>query len=151
MRVLSSSQASQPESLASGGRAPRALGFEGQQGLSAGGPQGWGKQRLYSWRVHKRFHVHWDPAQSSDSIGAWARPNCGSHRVSKGRGGETEVSCSSLQGQGHWWWRPQRILIGMSSPRPGPTQEHAGSSTGTPVPNKQQDRNRAPPISRQAA
>ena len=64
--------------LASGGEAHRAFGFEGQRGLSAGAPQDWGKQRLHSWgaHTHTRYHEHWEPPQSSDSIGAWARPTC---------------------------------------------------------------------------
>ena len=32
-----------------------------------------GGNRVHSWRAHSRFHMHWDPGQSSDSIGAWAR------------------------------------------------------------------------------
>ena len=51
--------------------APRAFGFEDQQGLSAEAPQDWGKQGLCSWRVHE-VHVHWDPGQSSNFIGVWA-------------------------------------------------------------------------------
>ena len=75
------SESSEPHvRLPSLGGAPRAFGFEGQQGLSAGAPQDWGKQRLHSWRAHTRFHVHWDPGQSSDSTGAWARSTCGSWR-----------------------------------------------------------------------
>ena len=31
---------------------PRAVGFEGQQGLNAGAPQDWGKQKLHSWSAH---------------------------------------------------------------------------------------------------
>ena len=30
-----------------------------------------GKQKLHSWRVHTRFHGHWDPKQSSDSTETW--------------------------------------------------------------------------------
>ena len=30
-----------------------------------------GKERLHSWRLHTRFHVHRDPGQSHDSTGAW--------------------------------------------------------------------------------
>lgn len=29
------------------------------------------------WKVHTRFHVHWDPGQNSESIEAWARPMAG--------------------------------------------------------------------------
>ena len=58
--------------LVSGEGALRAFGFEGQWGLSAGAPQNWGEERLHSWGLHTRFHVHGDPGQSSDSTGAWA-------------------------------------------------------------------------------
>ena len=50
-----------PRGPASGGGAPRAFGFEGQRGLTAGAPQDWGKQRLHSWKAHTRSHAHWDP------------------------------------------------------------------------------------------
>ena len=66
--------ARQSEGLALGGRTPRGFSLEGQWGLSAGAPQGWGKQRLHSWRMHTRSHVHLDPAQSSTFIGTWDRP-----------------------------------------------------------------------------
>ena len=61
---------------------------------------------------HKISHAL-QPEQSSDSIGAWGRETylC-SWRVSWGGGG----GCGSLWCQGHWWQRPQGILIGMSSP-----------------------------------
>ena len=86
--------------------------FEGQWGFSTAAPQDWGKQRLHSWRAHTRFNVQWGPGQSSDSTGAWARPTCASWRVSWGEG----IGGGSLWGQGHWWWTPQGIPIGVSSP-----------------------------------
>ena len=52
---------------------PKAVGFENQQDLSTGTPQDWRKQRLYSQRAHTKFHIHWDPRQSRNSIGAWTR------------------------------------------------------------------------------
>ena len=58
-------QAPQPGGLATGGGAPKASGFEGQQGLIAGIPQDWGKQRLHSWRVHTKSHVHQDPGKKA--------------------------------------------------------------------------------------
>ena len=45
--------ASQPEGAATGGGVLRESSFEGQQDLTAGLPQDWGKQNLYSWRAHK--------------------------------------------------------------------------------------------------
>ena len=55
----------------------------------------------------------WDPRQSNDSTGTWARPPVGLG----GSPGEAEVSSGSLWGQGHWWQRNQQIFIGVSSPR----------------------------------
>ena len=49
--------------LESGGWAPRVSGFEGQQGLTAGTPQDWGKEKLHPWRVHTRSHAQWDPGK----------------------------------------------------------------------------------------
>ena len=45
-----------------GGGALRAFGFEGQQGLTAGAPQDWGKQRLHSGSAH-RSRTHQNPGQ----------------------------------------------------------------------------------------
>ena len=69
-------------------------------------------KRLHSWRVHTSFHMHWDPGQSSNSIGVWVRTTC----KSWGYPGEVGVGCSSLWGQGHWGQRPQGIFMGVSSP-----------------------------------
>ena len=63
--------------------------------------------------AHTRFYVHWDPAQSSDFIGPWARPNCGSWSVSWEGGGWLwlTVGARTLVAEA------KGILIGMSSPR----------------------------------
>ena len=129
-------QAPQPEGPASEGGVPRAFSFEGQWGLSAGAPQEWGKQRLHhSWRAHTSFHVHWDPAQSSDFIGAWARPTCGYWRVSWRGGGWLWLSlCKDTCGEGpreYWlaWALPEVTIL---APRSGPTLQPAGSSAGRP-------------------
>ena len=144
----------QPWGLALGGGAPRAFGFEGQWGLSTGAPQDWRKHRLHSWRVHTRFHVHWDPGQSSDTIGAWARPTCESWRVSWGG------KCCL------WFTVGARTLVA-EAPRNVHQHELSQRSTfwhwdlaqhsilqapvlGRLRPNNQQGGNRAPPISRQA-
>ena len=84
MRALIPCQAPQPEDLAPGGEASRAFVFEGQQGFRAGALQDWRKQRLNPWRAHTRFHVHWDPAQSNNSVGAWDGPT---YRVLEGHVG----------------------------------------------------------------
>ena len=91
------------------------------QGLSAAVPQDWGKQRLHSRSMHIRFCVHQDPGQSSDSLGAWARPTYGFWGVFQGTG----VSYSSLWGQGHLWQGLQSISIDVSSPR----SHHFGTKT----------------------
>ena len=59
--------------------------------------------------------------QSSDSLGAWARPTYGFWGVFQGTG----VSYSSLWGQGHLWQGLQSIVIGVSSPR----SHHFGTKT----------------------
>lgn len=46
--------------------------------------------------MHTRRHVHWDPAQSSSSIGTWARPNYGFWSPK-----ELRVGCCSLWRQWH--------------------------------------------------
>ena len=46
-------QASQPGGPAMGGGISRESDFEGEQDLTAGLQQDWGKQRLHSWRAHK--------------------------------------------------------------------------------------------------
>ena len=53
-----------------GREVPRAFDFDGQWGLS---PQEAGEQGLHSWGAHTRLHTHWDPGQSSNSRGVWAR------------------------------------------------------------------------------
>ena len=50
-----------PGCLATGGGGPRKSGFEGQWSLIIGIPQDWGKQKLHSWRAHKRSCMHQDP------------------------------------------------------------------------------------------
>ena len=87
--------------------------------MSAGAPQDWRKERLHSWRTCTRFHNL--PGQSNDSIGAWARPPCGSWRVSWGGRGWLWLTV----GQGHWWWRSKGISISVSSPR----GHHFGTET----------------------
>ena len=79
--------APQPRDLAWGG-APRAFGFEGQQGSTAGAPQDWGGETLYSSRSHTRACTHWVPAQKQwIYTGAWAIPTCWSWSL-LGRGGK---------------------------------------------------------------
>ena len=128
-------EALRPKGLASGGGIPKAFTFEAQRGLSAGGLRGWRKQRLHSCRTHIRFHVHWDPAQSSNSTGAGDPLG-----LMVGQEGKLQ------------WQKPQRILTGVSSP----DGHHFGIKTwpysGSCLrPDNQQDRNIAPPISRQGA
>ena len=55
--------------LASGEGAPRAFGFEGQQGSRAGAPQDCEKQKFHSQGAHTRSQEHWDTGQRSCSIG----------------------------------------------------------------------------------
>ena len=73
-------------SLALGGGALGVFGFEGQWGLRAGAPQGWGKQRLHSWGAHKTSHAL-GPRAKQQLVGAWTRPTCESWRVFWREGG----------------------------------------------------------------
>ena len=129
-------QAHQPGDLTSVGEDPRASGFEGRRGMSAGAPQDWGKQRLHSWRAHTRFHVHWATGQSSDSIGDWIRWTCGSWRVAWGGGGQLwlTVGGKDTGGGGPKEYSSARALpeVSVLATRPGPTQQPAGSSARTP-------------------
>ena len=60
-----------------GGGDARESGFESQEGLTAGLPQDWEKQKLHSWMAHRRSHAHQNPGEkSSDLIKAWARYTC---------------------------------------------------------------------------
>ena len=55
--------------LALGERTPRAFSLEGQKDFSSAAPQGLGKKRFHTWRVHTNFPMHWDPVQSSSVMG----------------------------------------------------------------------------------
>ena len=118
-----------------GSRSPRAFGFEGQWGLSARAPQDQEKQRLHSWWVQTMFLMHWNPRQSRDSIRhELDLPPClngspGKAGISYGIqwGKDTGGRCSreySLT-----WALP---VVTIMAPRPGPTQQPAGSNAGTP-------------------
>ena len=36
--------------------------------MISGFPQDWGKQKLYSWRVHTKSHVHQDPGEKCSDL-----------------------------------------------------------------------------------
>ena len=68
-------QASQPRDLAKWLGIPKKSDFEGEQDLTAGLAQDWGKQRPYSCRAQTKPCVQQDPGErSSDHIGDWIRP-----------------------------------------------------------------------------
>lgn len=52
-------------SLVTGEGVPRELGFEGQQDLTAGIPQGWRKHKLHSWKGADKSCVHQDSGEKS--------------------------------------------------------------------------------------
>ena len=66
---------------------------------------------LHSWRAHARLHVHGDPAQSRSSRGAWDRPS----QVVEGLLGRCGLAAAHGR-TGHWWQRPQEILISRCAP-----------------------------------
>ena len=80
-----------------GGGAPRESGFEGQQGLIAGIPQDWGKQKLSSWRAHTRSCEQQDPGKKAVIS---SEPRLDPPDGIGGSPGEVGDSCGSLQG--HW-------------------------------------------------
>ena len=116
---------------------PRAFGIEGQWGLSIGAPKNWEKQRLHSWSVYTKCHVHLVSAQSRDSTRNWNEPDL---PVGLGMSlGETGVSYSSLLGNtGYWRQRSQVLIIGIRAAggchfvKTDPTQYPAGASAEKP-------------------
>ena len=105
---------SQPGGLASEG---------GAFGLSAGAPQGWGRQTPLL-RAHTRFHEHWCPGQSRDSIRAWTRPTCRSWRVSWGGRNwlwltmRTRTQVADTSENTHWcgFWRSPLLHQDLAPP-----------------------------------
>ena len=73
--------------------------------------QDWGKQTALLEGA-QRFHVHWIPGQSRDSIRYWVRSTCGFWRGS--RGGNSQLCLT--EGAGYWRKRPQGIVISVSNP-----------------------------------
>ena len=105
-------KAPQLRALVLGGRAPGALGSEGQWGLRTGAQQGWGKQTPLL-EVHPRCT---GPARSSGLTGAGQThllASGGSQWRGAGR------SCASSWGHGHSWWRYEGVSVYVNS---GPGQ-----------------------------
>ena len=65
LEVLSPMSGCQVWSLVTGEAVPRELGFEGQQDLTVGIPQGWRKQKLHSWKGADKSCVHQDSGEKS--------------------------------------------------------------------------------------
>ena len=130
-------QAPQSRCPASGGGAPRASGFEGQQGLSARAPQDWGNRDsilegctqslMHTGTQGKKQWLHISLGQTYPLVlerlprkwGAAVAHFCGE----KDTGGRANTEYSSA-----WALLEAAIL----TPRPGPTQQPVGSSAGTP-------------------
>ena len=94
-----------------------------------------GGNRLHSCRRHTRFPVHWGPAQSRNSTGAG-----------------DPLWLTAGQEEKLQWQKPQRTPTGVSSP----DGHRFGIETWPYLgwclwPDNRQDRNTAPPISRQGA
>ena len=83
VRVLTPAphQTPQPGGLTSRGIAPRAPGFEGQQGLRAEATQD-------CWRAQNDVMRALELRTRQQLLGAWARPTCASRRVPRGGGGQ---------------------------------------------------------------
>ena len=112
----------------------------------------WGKQKLLSWGNTQGFMYAGPPHKSVIP----QDPGLTYLRVLGGSPREAGVSCGLLVGgsQGHWWQRPQRILISVRLPFP---QQNLAlvNSLAAPVlecfrPNKQ-DRKHSPTHHKQAS
>lgn len=94
-------KAPQPGGPALGRQAPRAFGFEGQQGLSAAAARDLGNTQVLTCTATQ--------GTGCNSIGAWARPTCGSWRISSGDGGRLWLTVgirtwvAEALGNVHWW------------------------------------------------
>ena len=121
------------------GGAPRAFGFEGQQGLIAGAPGDWEKQRLHSWKAHTGSFTCWDPGQTQWIYRSLSRTYLLVLEGLLGRRGVAVALSGSVDtGGGDFWecsatWtlKVADIWLGSSASRPGPTQKPVGSSAGT--------------------
>ena len=145
-------QASQPESLATGGRrAPRECGFEGQWGLIAA--LSWGNRNT-TLRVHtqglmctrnqrKKQWPHKSLGQTyllvlEGLLQSWKVDCCGDGDIGSGDPGKGSLGYAFFEAT-------------IFSSRPGPAQQPVGSSAVTPKPTNQQGGNIAPSISRHTA
>ena len=136
-------------------RSPQSIWLWRPAGLEWRSSTGLGETETPLWRVHTRFHVHWDPAQRSDSMGAWAKPTGGFWKVSCGGRGWLWLTAMGLKtlvvapGNIDWHelsWRSPFWHQDMGLP----------NSLQVPVlghlrPNNQLAWNAAPPINRQDA
>ena len=93
VKVLSPTSGFQTRGFGNGRRNPRETDFEGQQDLITGLWQGWGKQRLHSWRAHTKLCAHQEPGRRrNDPIGDWTRPTCWCWGVSCRGGGQLKLT-----------------------------------------------------------
>lgn len=97
--------------------------------------QGLGEERLHSWRVPVRFHVHWDPGKAVTPresgpdifVGCGGAPGeaglAAAHCGGKNRSGRGSGGYSSV------WALSEATILALRS---DPTQEPAASSAGLP-------------------
>ena len=157
MRALSPTPGSQPKGPALGG-GPQSILLWKPEGLDCRlrETKGTMGKRLNSWRAQIRSYTHRNPGQKH-----WFHRSLGQTYllVLEGLLGRWQVGgIVVLTGFFSWWrtqwqsmWTPAGgRRLGSLTPRPGPTQQHGGSSAGTPQANQPTARNTAPTISRRA-
>ena len=138
----------QPECQALGGRTPRAFGFEGQQYLSAGAPQGWGNIDTTLGECTQELNC--TATQHKEILLQEAGLDL--TRCLGGSTGEVGVDCSSVWGKDtdiggprKYWSEWDLLDVHILAPRPSPTQQPTGSIAGMPQ-TKQSARKEHSPI-----
>ena len=113
VKVLNPRQASQPGDLTNGLGIPRESDLEGQWDLITGLPQGWGKQRLQSWRAQANL-AH-TKIQGKETV---APQETESDLPASVRGFPVEVRVGrgspQGQGQGHWQQQAKKVPLGIN-------------------------------------
>lgn len=122
--------------LALGERTPRAFSLEGQKDLSSEDPQGWVKQRFHFWRVHTKYHMNWNPVQSSSIIGHLPGHTEGSWSVSWVGEGQLHLTGgkdTDSRGLRIYWIEWTLSVVPILAPIPSPTQHPVGYSAGNGI------------------
>ena len=118
---------------------PQRFGFKSQRECRLS--TGRGEVRL-SWRTYTRSCVSRTQGKSSDFIGTYIRPTCGSWRFSWGNRSQlwltvwTQTLVAGILSYVQPHENPSAWQIGLFVPRPGPTEYPIGSRKGKPQANQ---------------